>query len=179
MALRVSDDEEHLRRLAKGDLQALGPLYERHRGVVMTVLRGQRAPTLELEELCQEVFLTLAKIAHRFSPPASVRSFIVGIAVRTAKKARAMSWLRGKLLLRNTPREEGQTTPHQRSDAAREAERLLSELPEDWRTVVLLNLVEGWTAEEIAASLGVKPSTIYTRLHRARARIHELKGGES
>jgi RNA polymerase sigma-70 factor (ECF subfamily) len=179
MANDVSNsDVEHLRRLAGGDLQALGPLYGQHRGVVMTVLRGQRAPLAELEELCQEVFLTLAKVAHRFQPSASVRSFIVGIAVRLAKKARGVSWLHRTLLRRNASNNETHTVPQQRSDAAREAQRLLAALPEDWRTVVLLNLVEGWTAEEIATSLGMKPATVYTRLHRARARIHELAGGE-
>ena len=175
----LDSDVEHLRRLAGGDLQALGPLYGQHRGVVMTVLRGQRAPVADLDELCQEVFLTLAKVAHRFQPSASARSFIVGIAVRLAKKARGVSWLHRKLLRRNAANDEHQTLPHQRSDAAREAQRLLAALPEDWRTVVLLNLVEGWTAEEIAESLGMKPATVYTRLHRARARIHELAGGES
>lgn len=180
MANDVSDnDVEHLRRLAGGDLQALGPLYGQHRGVVMTVLRGQRAPVADLEELCQEVFLTLAKVAHRFQPSASARSFIVGIAVRLAKKARAVSWLHRNLLRRNVSSDEAHSTPHQRSDAAKEAQRLLAALPEEWRTVVLLNLVEGWTAEEIAASLGMKPATVYTRLHRARARIHELAGGDS
>lgn len=180
MANDVSDtDVEQLRRLAGGDLQALGPLYGQHRGVVMTVLRGQKAPMADLEELCQEVFLTLAKVAHRFQPTASARSFIVGIAVRLAKKARGVTWLHRKLLRRNIRTDENQTLPHQRSDAAHEAQRLLAALPEEWRTVVLLNLVEGWTADEIAESLGMKPATVYTRLHRARAKIHELAGGES
>ncbi|MBL9038211.1 MAG: helix-turn-helix domain-containing protein, partial [Archangium sp.] len=39
------------------------------------------------------------------------------------------------------------------------------------RTVVLLNLVEGWTAEEIGEALGLSPNTVFTRLHRARQQL--------
>jgi RNA polymerase sigma factor (sigma-70 family) len=86
---------------------------------------------------------------------------------------------RGTLIDRNVSREEPTTSPQLRVDAGRDAERLLSKLPEEWRTVVVLNVVEGWTAEEIAASLGVSPNTVFTRLYRARQRIKELTEGTS
>lgn len=44
----------------------------------------------------------------------------------------------------------------------------LSELPEDFRTVVLLCDVEGYTYEEIANMLDVPIGTIRSRLHRGR-----------
>ena len=69
-----------LQRLARGDTAALGPLYERHKGVVMTVLRQQlRGSTGDLEDLCHEVFLTLRDVAPRFREGSSVRGFLVGV----------------------------------------------------------------------------------------------------
>ncbi|MDZ7681351.1 MAG: sigma-70 family RNA polymerase sigma factor [Fodinibius sp.] len=44
----------------------------------------------------------------------------------------------------------------------------LEELPEDFRTVVLLCDVEGFTYEEIANMLDVPIGTIRSRLHRGR-----------
>lgn len=170
-----ASDEELVRRLADGDTQALAPLYVRHRGVVMTVLRQHRGRPADLEDLCHEVFLTLRDVAHRLRPGASVRSFLVGIAVRKGKKSGFSGWLREKLLAAAAP-VPAPLRPHERTDAALDAERLLAQLPDDWRLVVVLNLVEGWTAEEIAVALGVKPNTVFTRLHRARAKLRDLRG---
>ena len=44
----------------------------------------------------------------------------------------------------------------------------LKQLPEDFRTVVLLCDVEGYTYEEIANMLDVPIGTIRSRLHRGR-----------
>lgn len=46
--------------------------------------------------------------------------------------------------------------------------RALSQLPEDFRTVVMLCDVEGFTYEEIANMLDVPIGTIRSRLHRGR-----------
>lgn len=46
--------------------------------------------------------------------------------------------------------------------------RALEELPEDFRTVVLLCDIEGFTYEEIANMLDVPIGTIRSRLHRGR-----------
>lgn len=145
----------------------------------MTVLRQQlRGSTGDLEDLCHEVFLTLREVAPRFREGSSVRGFLVGIAARKGHKSSATRWLHSKLLgLQRT--DEPVSTPHDKSDAAREAQRVLALLPEEWRVVVVLSLVEGWTAEEIAVSLDIKPATVFTRLHRARQRIRELCEGES
>lgn len=142
----------------------------------MNVLR-QSTRESDLDDVCQEVFLTFSKIAQRLTPGVPVRSFLVGIAAKKGKKAGVMEWVRSRLLSRNVSKEEGASSPHLRVDAGRDAERLLAMLPEEWRTVVVLNLVEGWTAEEIAASLGVSPNTVHTRLFRARQKIRELSEG--
>ncbi|MBM4782512.1 MAG: sigma-70 family RNA polymerase sigma factor [Archangiaceae bacterium] len=143
----------------------------------MNVLRHQVRES-ELDDLCQEVFLTFAKVADRLRPGVSVKSFLVGIAAKKGKKSGVVEWVRSRLIDRNVSKEERTSSPQLAVDAGRDAERLLSKLPEEWRTIIVLNVVEGWTAEEIAASLGVSPNTVFTRLHRARQKIKELTESE-
>ncbi|MDZ7807325.1 MAG: sigma factor-like helix-turn-helix DNA-binding protein [Gracilimonas sp.] len=50
-------------------------------------------------------------------------------------------------------------------------------LPEDFRTVVLLCDVEGYTYEEIANMLDVPIGTIRSRLHRGRNLIENRTAG--
>lgn len=169
------DDEACVRRLVSGDLRALGPIYARYRGVVMNVLRHQVRES-ELDDLCQEVFLTFSQVANRLRPGVTVRAFLVGIAAKKGKKSGVMEWVRARLIDRHVSKSEATVMPQLRVDAGHDAERLLAQLPEEWRTVIVLNVVEGWTAEEIAVSLGVSPNTVFTRLHRARQKIRELEG---
>jgi RNA polymerase sigma-70 factor, ECF subfamily len=139
----------------------------------MNVLRHQ-ARESELDDLCQEVFLTFAQVAGRKRPGVTVRAFLVGIAANKGKKSTVVQWVRQRLIDRHVSKDEPTSSPQDRVDAGRDAERLLAMLPEDWRTAVVLNVVEGWTAEEIAESMGVSTNTIFTRLFRARQRIREL-----
>ncbi len=137
----------------------------------MSVLRQHLRSASEADDECQNVFLALRDMAARIRPGSSVRGLLVGIAVRKAKKFSAVSWVRRNLLERHASRENESAGGQRRVDAARDAQLMLSTLPEDWRTVVILNLVEGWTAEEIAASMGISPNTVFTRLFRARQQI--------
>ena len=51
---------------------------------------------------------------------------------------------------------------------AEEIRRAMRELPEDFRTVVYLADVEGYTYHETAALMGTPIGTVMSRLHRAR-----------
>jgi len=52
-------------------------------------------------------------------------------------------------------------------------ERAIDALPEAFRTVLVMRLIEGMSIEETAELLGIKPETVKTRLHRARREVKE------
>jgi RNA polymerase sigma-70 factor (ECF subfamily) len=51
--------------------------------------------------------------------------------------------------------------------------RAIDSLPQGYRTVFLMHDVEGYTHEEIAASLGVQEGTSKAQLSRARAKLRQ------
>ena len=55
-------------------------------------------------------------------------------------------------------------------------EKGLEQLGEDHRTVIVLADLQGQAYEEIAATLGVAPGTVKSRLHRARTELKNLVG---
>jgi len=52
-------------------------------------------------------------------------------------------------------------------------EHAIDELPEAFRIVFITRVIEGMNVEETADILGLKPETVKTRLHRARAMLRD------
>ena len=52
-------------------------------------------------------------------------------------------------------------------------EHAIDELPEAFRIVFITRVIEGMNVEETAEILGLKPETVKTRLHRARAMLRD------
>ena len=52
-------------------------------------------------------------------------------------------------------------------------ERATDSLPDVYRTVFVARVIEGLSMEETASLLGVRPETVKTRLHRARALVRK------
>jgi RNA polymerase sigma-70 factor (ECF subfamily) len=52
-------------------------------------------------------------------------------------------------------------------------ERAIDALPEPFRVVFVARVVEEMSVEETAALFDLKPETVKTRLHRARAKLRE------
>ena len=50
--------------------------------------------------------------------------------------------------------------------------KAITELPEDFRTVIILNDIEGFTYEEIADFVDIPVGTVRSRLHRARKMLY-------
>jgi len=53
-----------------------------------------------------------------------------------------------------------------------EISKAIGQLPEDFRTVIILNDIEGFTYEEIADFVDVPVGTVRSRLHRARKMLY-------
>jgi RNA polymerase sigma-70 factor, ECF subfamily len=52
-------------------------------------------------------------------------------------------------------------------------EHAVDELPEAFRLVFIARVIEGMNIEETADTLGLKPETVKTRLHRARTMLRD------
>lgn len=62
----------------------------------------------------------------------------------------------------------------ERLDLQQALQQALAQLDEGQRDTVLLHDLEGYTAEEVAAILGIEPGTVKSRLHRARKKLQNL-----
>ncbi|UHQ54299.1 MULTISPECIES: RNA polymerase sigma factor [Microbulbifer] len=58
-----------------------------------------------------------------------------------------------------------------RTEMQRALQRALQELDDEWRDIVLLHDMEGYTTIEVADIMDISVGTVKSRLHRARAKL--------
>ncbi len=183
---REESDEALVARLAGGDPDALGDLYERHGPFVRAALAGL-APDIdpaEREELLQEIFLAVFGSAASFRREARFSTWLYAIAIRKVRHLRRGKRTRGRLRERHGAAcagvsRQGSVSP-ERSVAAREsALAALTRLSPEQREVVWLHAVEEMSGAEIGRVLGISPRTVWTRFHRARRRLSRELAEES
>jgi RNA polymerase sigma factor (sigma-70 family) len=168
-----SSDAELLERFAEQrDETAFSSLLRRHGPLIWSVCRRVLAEEHAAEDAFQATFLVLVRKARSVSKKASVRSWLYGVALRVAVRARQREDLR-RLRERGAPIRQ---TDEARTEAGWEDVRpILDEeiqrLPEKYRLPVILCYLEGQTNEEAAQRLNCPRGTIATRLARARERL--------
>jgi RNA polymerase sigma-70 factor (ECF subfamily) len=162
----------------------LASLFAAHGATVARWVRRLGGAAIDVDDAVQEVFL----IAHRrltdFTVEARVKAWLfrtTAAVVRNHRRKRG--WRR---LFRRAIEEvdlpSDRPTPLEaleRSQTVAATYRLLDQLPDRQRAVLVLFEVEGRSGQEIAELMGVKLATVWVWLHRARQRFLKLQGAVS
>jgi RNA polymerase sigma-70 factor (ECF subfamily) len=168
-------DDVLVARLAAGDEEAIGDVYDRYAAFVFGLaLKVSRNQSLA-EDVVQEVFAALWRSPHRFdSSRGSLRSYLGVMAHR-----RAVDAVRSET--RRTARQdrEGFDAAVARYDCdemesatvVEVVRQAINRLPADQRRAVELAYWEGHTHRELAALLGVPEGTAKSRLRLAQAKL--------
>lgn len=178
------DDESLIAQAREGDADAFRTLVDRHHlSIFNIVLRTVRDPALA-EDVTQDAFLRAWRSAGQFRG-GNVRGWLMRIAVNRAydtlrSRKRRPSDSLDALDYEPVPQWSSGAVATEAPDAysARAAlserlERLLSLLPDDQRTALLLVDMQGFSYDEAAGIMAVAPGTIKSRISRARARLRE------
>jgi len=176
MAERLSDDQELLRQLAKGNEDAFRTLYERYQGRIYRFALHMSGNPATGEETTQEVFLALMGKPKAYDPAkGSLAGYLFGMARNITR--RAMRETADDISLdEETERDEfavagdldvlEELTNGELLSALRQA---VLTLPEPYREAVVLCDLEELSYQEAADLLECAPGTVASRLNRARS----------
>ena len=144
-----------------------------HHAYVCRSLSYMGVATANIDDLAQEVFLVLHRKLAEFDPTRDLRSWLFGIARRTAQTHHRGA-ARAKRKLAVVPAAEPGPAPDEvlaRGEEIAMVDRFISSLPDKLRDVFVLSEIEGRPAPEIAKTLDVKVNTVYSRLRLSRERF--------
>jgi RNA polymerase sigma-70 factor (ECF subfamily) len=166
--------------LRRGDMAALGLVYDEHHEPVRAFARRLLGDASEAEDLVQEKFLALPRAAKGFRGDAPLRAFILGVAANHARHHVRAAARRRAAHARSAPEEAPPpSSPEARAERRRlgaALTRALDDLPFEQRVAVVLCEVEERTAKEAAQIVGAPEATIRTRVFHAKKKLREALG---
>ncbi|MCS3761337.1 RNA polymerase sigma factor [Bradyrhizobium sp. 62B] len=181
-----TSETELIERARRRDEAALREIMQANNRRLYRLARGILRSDSEAEDVVQETYVRAFTHLDGFLGTSALSTWLSRIAINEAL---------GRLRSRRPQVELGSVpeatleaqiikfplssaaTDPERSMAQREIQRVVEhavdELPDAFRMVFIARVMEGMSMEETAELLGIKPETVKTRLHRARALLRE------
>lgn len=170
------NDEDLVRSALAGDTGAFDRLVERYAPRMFRIIRAQVGEASIAEDLVQETFLNAFVALPKFRFGARFFTWLYRIMVNTVGQYQRKGARRRELDARTRKEmeaEEAADVPMEKREARDEVWRALAELPEDYRTAMLLREWAELTYAEIAELLGCPVGTVDSRIARARQMLAE------
>lgn len=167
------------------DEEAVRTLVARHNRRLFRVARGVLRNDAEAEDVVQEAYVRAFTHLDGFRGEAAFATWLTRIALNEAlgrlRRRRPTAEIAvldtfrkgGPIVLPSSLHPPAPESEAGRAQIRRVLERAVDGLPEPFRLVFVLRDIEGLTAEETGALLGVRPETVKTRLHRARRLLRQ------
>jgi RNA polymerase sigma-70 factor (ECF subfamily) len=139
----------------------------------------------DVDDVCQEVFVTVHRRLRDFEGRSSLRTWVYGICVRTASDYRKRVRVRREVASEAYP--EATVSPGQEyavsiRQARSALDRILDGLDADKRAVFVLYEIEELPMSDVSSIVGCPLQTAYSRLHAARSEVEQaverLRAGE-
>lgn len=190
-ALTLQSEEAALiAELQAGSEQAFAWLIAHYHQPIFSLLARTLHDRADAADLTQEVFVKVFRGVGRFNGESTLRTWIYRIALHEASNQRRW-WMRHKQ--QEVPIEQEMSesssgvpirlkdmlvdpaeSPYEMAMHAENRARVeaaLSQVPEPFRTTLILRDIEGFVYEEVAEIQGVNLGTVKSRLVRGRAHL--------
>src|SRR5690606_3717629 len=180
---RVDVDEDVVQRCKEGDRAAFVTLFRKHRLDVARLIHRMLGPSIEVEDLVQEVFLQVHRSVAAFRGTSRFSTWLYRVTVNVVLMHRRAQRSRPSLSQDSEapPAIAGRPLPDDlvaRDARIRAFYRVLDRLSEKKRTVFILHEIEGVLPAEIATLVGAPVLTVRTRLFYARREVIDLLSEE-
>jgi RNA polymerase sigma-70 factor (ECF subfamily) len=184
----VLDEPQLIARLRAGEESAFEQLVRSTSGKLLASARRILRNEDDARDAVQSAFIRAFQSLSRFREEARISTWLHRILVNEAlMRLRSRATAEGSIdELLPTFLQDGHQTRDTidwsesaeaalvRAETAAVVRRLIDQLPETYRTVLLLRDIEEMTNAEIAEMLGVSKNVVKVRVHRARQALRAL-----
>lgn len=161
-------EEQLIKGCLRGDRRCQKEVFQRYAGKMLVVCRRYTRHNAEAQDILQDSFIKVFGRLDQFRFQGSFEGWIRRIVVHTALKNYSKSSFKKEVIgiedYQEGSMESGVISKLNREDLLRE----INNLPEGYKVVFNLYVVEGYSHREIADLLGIGESTSRSQLTKAR-----------
>ncbi|MFW5988585.1 MAG: RNA polymerase sigma factor [bacterium] len=181
-----SADDELIKKCKAGDIEAFEKLIQRYEKKVFTIAYRYMGNKEDADDLAQEALIKVYKSIKKFRGESLFTTWLYQIVANVCRDA-----LRKKARKQETSidspiiTEEGETkrefgdsslSPEilaEKAETEHYLQTLISQLKVEYKVVIIMREIQGFSYEEIAEELGCSLGTVKSRLNRARKHLRE------
>jgi RNA polymerase sigma-70 factor (ECF subfamily) len=183
--LAALDDAELVQRALERDGEAFRAIMQRHNQRLYRIARSVLRNSAEAEDAVQEAYVAAFSHLASYRGESPLGAWLARIVMNEALgRLRRKPAAADFAPIESVP--EAQIIQFPSSAANEDPERTMAQrqilqlvenatdrLPGEYRVVFVTRVIEGMSVEETADLLRIKPETVKTRLHRARALVRD------
>jgi len=173
------EDYEIVLSCQKGDDEAFGILVERHQKRMLNMALRMTGDYDEACEIVQDAFLSAYRAIRKFRGDAKFSTWLYGIVVNVSKtRMKQSTQRRQKTVSIDDPSdgpgdslaggEASALEALEKKEVQAKVQHCINTLEEEYREVLVLRDIQGFSYDEIGDILNVPEGTIKSRLFRAR-----------
>ncbi len=176
---RSISEEELIKASINGDKKAFGEIVECYRKMVARTVKGMLGDSVFAEDIGQEVFIKLYYSLPEFRGDSKLSTYIQKIAVNLTlnelkKRKRAFSLFSQKGNDEMSALDIPDGDSGERSEAAEIVNKALMALEPEFRIVVTMRMLQGYSTKETAEILDLPLGTVLSRLFRAQEQLRTV-----
>ncbi len=173
--LNLDDDFSLIKRFIEGDESTFNLLVVRHKEKVRNIIYLTLNNHELVDDIAQEVFLTVYKNLGRFRFESQFTTWLYRITINKCKDHLRKIKIRSIFTsIKDEEEDFGYSTSPDEKDVAEIVRKAIDQLPEKLKIPLLLKDIEGLSYQEIAESIQCEIGTVKSRIFRAREGLRNI-----
>lgn len=172
-------DLDLVEQCKSGDQNAFRALVERHQQQVRGTVIGMIGANQEAEDVAQEVFIRFYRSLEDFRGDSKLGTYLTRIAINLSLNELKRQQRRNRRFLFFEKNEkvfqiEDTSANPSRKDTQEMVQHALQRLEPNFRSVIVLRMIDGYSVKETAEILKLPQGTIASRLARGQKKLKEI-----
>jgi RNA polymerase sigma-70 factor, ECF subfamily len=169
-------EKELVKASVEGDKRAFTEIMEAYRKMVARTIKGMLGDSVVAEDIGQEVFIKLYYSLHEFRGDSKLSTYIQKIAINlTLNEIKRRKRLFSLFSQRGDDEMKGLDIPDsdsgEKKEVAEIVNKALAQLNPEFRIVVVMRMLQGYSTKETAEILDLPLGTVLSRLFRAQEQL--------
>ena len=170
-----NEDQQLLKGCKRGDAKAQAQLYQKYKGMLFGVCLRYAKSREDAKDLLQEGFITIFKDLYQYKPTGPLGGWMRKVMVNTAlQQIRKQKHLFPTVELSQAADSSDLSDDLFSSFRQQALIEMVQKLPDGYRAVFNLYVIEGYSHKEIGQQLGIAVASSKSQLSRAKQALRKM-----